>query len=270
MKKLFTILCGAMLTISLSAQTESGTFYMSLGNAYSPKGDMQNGSYLSAFSNSSGMSFGNEWITGITVDGDDDDDNGNDYWENDQKSSTGNFNISGQFGFFVADGLLTGLGIEYARLTMRDEIEYDQDFDGQDDEYTSKNSLSSFALSPFVKYYIPLGQNAIFINTSYTFGSINSKSEWEWDYTSSPNQDDDDESEPYKTSRLEFGAGMAFFLTESIALEPSVNFALNTYTQEQEFYTGIDPNTGNSIYDDQDYAISTNAFYFKIAASMYF
>ena len=49
---------------------------------------------------------------------------------------------------------------------------------------------------------------------------------------------------------------MAFFLTERIALESSVNFTLNTYTQEQ--------------YDDQDYAISTNAFYFKIAASMYF
>ena len=137
-------------------------------------------------------------------------------------------------------------------------------------EYKSKNSLSSFALSPFVKYYIPLGDNSLFVSSSYTFGSINSKSEWEWDYTSSPNQDDDDEGEPYKTSRLEFGTGMAFFLTESISLEPSVNFALNTYTQEQEVYIGSDPITGNSIYDDQDRKVSTNAFYFKIAASMYF
>ncbi len=270
MKKLFTILCGSMLTISLSAQTESGTFYMSLGNAYSPMGEMQSGPYSSIFSNSSGMSFGNEWICGITVDGDDDDDNGNDYWEKDQKSSVGNFNISGQFGFFVADGLLTGLGIEYASVTMKAYYESDNDGDGQDDEYTSKNSLSSFALSPFVKYYIPLGQNALFVSSSYTFGSINSKSEWEWDNTSTPNLDDDDEGEPYKTSRLEFGAGMAFFLTESIALEPSVNFALNKYTQEQEVYIGYDPITGIDIYDDQDYAISTNAFYFKIAASMYF
>ena len=147
MKKLFTILCAVMLTISLSAQTEAGTFYMALGNAYSP---MQSGPLSSLFSNSSGMSFGNEWITGITVDG------------------------------------------------------------------------------------------------------------------------DDDEGEPYRTSRLEFGTGMAFFLTESIALEPSVNFALNTYTQEQEVYIGSDPITGNSIYDDQDRKTSTNAFYFKIAASMYF
>ena len=82
---------------------------------------------------------------------------------------------------------------------------------------------------------------------------------------------DEDEEEPYKTSRLEFGTGMAFFLTESISLEPSVNYALNTYNQEQEVYIG---ETGypyyNSIYDDQERKISTNAFYFKIAASMYF
>ena len=274
MKKIFTILCAAMLTISLSAQIESGKFYMSLGNAYSPMGEMQNGPYSSIFSNSSGMSFGNEWITGITVDGDDDDDNGNDYWEKDQKSSIGNFNISGQFGFFVNDGLLTGLGIEYASLTMRDEYESDVDGDGRDDEYKSKNSMSSFALSPFVKYYIPLGQNAIFINTSYTFGSINSKSEWEWDNTSSPNQDDDDESEPYKTSRLEFGSGMAFFLTESISLEPSINYAFNTYTQEEEVSVGYNfdqfGNITGEIYEDQERKTSTNAFYFKIAASMYF
>ena len=238
MKRILLLMSFVCLTLVGSAQTEARTFYMALGNAYSPMGEMQSGPFSSIFSNSSGMSFGNEWITGITVDGDDDDDNGNDYWDKNEKSSTGNFNISGQFGFFVADGLLTGLGIEYASLTIRDEYESDQDFDGQDDEYKSKNSLSSFALSPFVKYYIPLGDNSLFVSSSYTFGSINSKWEEGWDYTSSPNQDDDDEGEPYKTSRLEFGTGMAFFLTENIALEPSINYAFNTYTQEfeQQFY----------------------------------
>jgi hypothetical protein len=271
MQKLFTILSAVLLTYGLSAQTDAGTFHMALGTAYSPMGNVQSGLLPSMFSNSSGMSFGNEWTTGITLDGDDDDDNGIDYWDKDQKESTGNFNISGQFGFFVTDGLLTGIGIEYASLTAKEGSEdYDRDGDGYYDEYTFKGSATSFALSPFVKYYIPLGPNAIFINTSYTFGSINSKSEWEWDNTSSPNEDDDDEDEPYKTSRLEFGAGMAFFLTERIALEPSVNFALNRYTQEQEVYIGYDPNTWNSIYEDQDYAVSTNAFYFKIAASIYF
>jgi len=222
------------------------------------------------FSNSSGMSLGNEWITGITIDGDDDDDNGNDYWDKDQKSKAGNFNISGRFGFFVTDGLLAGLGLEYARITMTEIWESDYDGDGLDDELMDKTSLSSFALSPFVKYYIALGNNAIFFSTSYTFGSINIKNEYEYDFTNIPDEDDEDEGEPYKTSRLEFGTGMAFFLTESISLEPSINFALNSYSQEEEVYIGYDPNTGNSLYDDQVRKVSTNAFYFKMAASMYF
>jgi len=169
---------------------------------------------------------------------------------------------------FAADGLLLGLGIEYASLTMKDEYESDNDGDGFDDEYTSKTSLSSFALSPFIKYYITSGQNAVFISSSYTFGSINGKNEWEWENTSGYDQDDDDKGEPYKTSRLEFGTGMAFFLTENIALEPSVNYAFNRYTQEQEFYI-YNQNTMTGYYDDQDQVISTKAFYFKIAASLF-
>jgi len=262
MKKLFTILCAVMITLNLSAQTDAGTFYMALGNSYTPLGENQNGAGLPMFTNSSGMSFGSEWITGITADGDDEDPNGNDYWDKDEKDKLGNFNIAGQFGFFVTDGLLTGLGIEYASISNTMYMEYDWDGDGQDDEFTDKYSTSSLALSPFIKYYINAGDNALFFNTSYTFGSINTQSEYEYDFSSSPNESDDDEGEPYFTSRIEIGGGMAFFLTESISLEPSVNFALNKYTQERDMWNG-------TTYDDQDYQVSTNAFYFKIAASMY-
>ena len=273
MKKLFTFFTFSILTFSISAQTEKGTFYMALGNAYSPMGEVQIGGGVTQefFSNSSGMSFGNEWVTGITIDGDDDNDNGTDYWDSDSKESLGNFNISGQFGFFAADGLLTGVGIEFATLTYKTEFEDNNDLDEIDDEYTGKANYSSLAFSPFVKYYIPINQNALFFSTSYTFGSINRKSEWEWDNTSDADQDDNDEDEPYKTSRLEFGAGLSLFLTNSIALEPSLNFALNKYKQEEEVYIG---NTGSpnfdSIYDDQEKVVSTNAFYIKVAASMYF
>ena len=272
MKKIFTFFTFSILTFCISAQTEKGTFYMALGNAYSPMGEIQMGDLTEQYlSNSSGISFGNEWVTGITIDGDDDDDNGTDYWDNDKKESLGNFNISGQFGFFAADGLLTGVGIEYATLTLKTAFESDQDLDGNDDEYSSKANGSSLAFSPFVKYYIPINQNALFFSTSYTFGSINYKSEWEWDYTSSPNSDDNNKEEPYKTSRLQFGAGLSLFLTKSIALEPSLNFALNKYTQEQEVYIGDtgSPNF-NEIYDDQEKVVNTNAFYVKVAASMYF
>ena len=266
MKKLFTILCAVILTISLSAQTEAGTFYMSLGNAYSP---VNPSNYL--FKNQ-GISFGNDWVTGITYDGEDDDDNGNDYWDKDQKDKTSSFNLVGQFGYFITNGLLTGIGIEYGSLSNMTYNELDLDGDGYDDEVTYKQKMNSLAFSPFVKYYVSLGKNALFISSSYTFGTMNSswKEEVDFAYSSQQNAEYDDEAEPYKTSRLEFGTGMAFFLTESISLEPSVNYALNTYTQEQEIYIGYDPNTLNSIYDDKDRKTSTNAFYFKIVASMYF
>jgi len=264
MKKLFTIICALGLTYSASAQsTNAGTFYMSLGNAYSP---VNQSNYL--FRNQ-GMSFGNEWITGITIDGNDDD-NGNDYWGKEEKNKISNFSLMGQFGYFIVDDLLAGLGIEYGSYSNMSYDEEDQDGDGYDEEYTSKSKATSVAFSPFVKYYVPLGQNALFISSSYTYGIINNSYEEEINYSSQPNYEEDNEQEPYKTSRLEFGSGMAFFLTKSISLEPSVNYALNSYTQEREVYVGYDYNTGNSIYDDQERKISTNAFYFKIAASMYF
>jgi len=66
MKRILLLMSFVCLTLVGSAQTEAGTFYMALGNAYSPMGEMQSGPLGSIFSNSSGMSFGNEWITGIT------------------------------------------------------------------------------------------------------------------------------------------------------------------------------------------------------------
>ena len=275
MKKLVTILSAVLLTFGLMAQTDAGTFYMAFGNAYSPMGEMhsyiQNSSSATAITalSGTGMSLGNEWTTGITIDGDDDDDNGNDFFDKDDKSKAGNFNIGFQFGAFAANGLLLGVGVEYARVKVVIEDENDEDGDGMDDEYFSKSVVSSLAFSPFIKYYINVaGANALFLSSSYTFGTMNSSWEWEQEYTSFQDQDDDDRAEPYKTSRLEFGTGMAFFLTESISLEPSVNYAFNRYAQEVEFQV-YNSNNGSYYYDDQDVVVFTNAFYFKIAASLF-
>ena len=286
MKRVLAILCAVTLTISLSAQTEARTFYASLGNAYSPTINFANplffpngmslvGNPTSLGSNvmslgGNVMSFGNEWITGITIDGDDDDNNGNYYWDKDAKDKRSHFSLQGQFGYFITNALLTGIGIEYGSFSNLEYSEYDADGDGYDDEITYKNKMNSLAFSPFAKYYVSLGKNALFISSSYTFGTINSSNEWERDYTSWTDIEDDNKAEPFKTSRLEFGAGMAFFLTESISLEPSVNYALSTYTQEEEIYLGNDPITGNNLFDDQVRKVSTNAFYFKIAASIFF
>ena len=254
MKKVLIILCTSFFSATLLAQTDQGNFYVSVGNAYTPVGS-ERALTNSLLSNSTGLSLGNEWVTNITVDGDDEDDNGNVYWDDDQKESISNFNISGQFGYFVIDGFLAGLGLEYARISLNDETEGDYDGDGSDDTRIYKNSISSLAFSPFVRYYVPIGDNAIFFNTAYTFGSVKNKNSQEYDYSSQSDENYSNEEEPIRTSRLEFGTGMTFFLNESIAFEPCINYALNKYTQKEE---------------DIDEAISTNAFYFKLAASLYF
>ena len=265
MKKLFGIICIAFATIGAQAQNiDQGTFYISLGNAYSPI------SQHSYSPQGTGMSMGNEWVTGITIDGDDDNDNGSDYFGKDEKSSISNFNMTGRFGYFPTDGLLMGIGIEYSSYSLNEYDEYDGDGDGRDDEYTYTFQTNSFAISPFAKYYINLGSNALFLSSSYTFGLLNRRFEEEEEYTSMGyDYEDDGEYEPISTSRLDFGAGMAFFLTENIALEPSVNFAFNTYTQEEEdqFYNSY---MGGYYYDDVEVETKTRAIYFKIAASMYF
>tara|TARA_Y100000385_G_C12984683_1_gene590074 strand:+ start:182 stop:946 length:765 start_codon:yes stop_codon:yes gene_type:complete len=254
-----------MVTISLSAQTEVGTFHISFSNTFSPLNEND------FFLNDQVMSFGNEWVTGITIDGDDDDDNGNYYWDNDRKNKSSRFSLGGQFGYFITNGLLTGVGIEYGSFSNMLYYENDSDGDGYDDEETFEQNISSLAFSPFVKYYVSLGQNALFISSSYIFGTMNSSTKSETDYSSQQDEVYDDEDEPFKTSRFEFGTGMAFFLTENISLEPSVNYALNTYTQEREVNIGdTGPPNYTLIYDDQVRKVSTNAFYLKIAASMYF
>mgnify|MGYP006080918231 CR=1 FL=1 len=266
MKKLIAIMCASLLTYVASAQTESGSFYISLGNAYSPISEYN---YLFR---SNGVSFGTEWVTGITIDGNDDDFE-NENWTKNQTQKTSNFNLGGQFGYFVTDGVLTGIGIEIGSFTSKYSNEYDMDGDGYDDYEASKGKSSSLALSPFAKYYIPLGRNSLFISTSYTYGILKSSNKYEIDYSSMPNYEDYKdygEIDPIKTSRLEFGTGMVFFLTKSVSLEPSVNYAFNTYTQEEEVYIGNNQMTGVSVYDYVTKKTKTNAFYFKIAASLYF
>lgn len=266
MKKFFITLSALILTVNLSAQTEAGTFYISLGTAFSP---INQYNYLFK---SNGMNLGSEWVTDITIDGDNDDDFGNNYFDKDQQEKTVNISSGGQFGYFITNGLSAGLGIEYASYTNILYQVVDHDEDGYDDEHTIKQMSTSLSISPYIKHYFSVGQNALFVSTSYTLGKMNNFLEEEIYYASSrPNYEEEDKSEPLKTTRLGLGAGMAFFVTQNISLEPSVNFAISTYTQDMEVYIG---DTGlpdfTPIYEDQEKKIITNAFYFKIVASMYF
>lgn len=277
MKKNFISFCALVLSLNLAAQTDQGTFYISLGNAYKPISIISNEDLfdneadLQSPANNNGMSIGNEWITGFTIDGKQADEDGQVYWDNSQKMNHSNFNIGSQFGYFVSDGLLTGLGVEYGSFTAKETLKSDYDLDDIDDEIKNTMKIKSIAFSPFVKYYIPLNNNALFFSTSYTFGNLKGEQERNYNYSSDQDRITLDESKPIKTSRLQFGTGISLFIVDNIALEPSLNFALNSYKQEFEAYIG---DTGPPDYLDiteiRELKATSNAFYFKIAASIYF
>ena len=94
MKKIFTILCSAMLTLSLSAQNEAGTILLS---------------------GASDLNFTSLSVSSIDVDGTDVDpkDAGMD-------DATNEFGLSVTGGYFLMDGLAAGLIIDYSSSSQGD------------------------------------------------------------------------------------------------------------------------------------------------------
>ena len=237
--------------IGFGQKTEAGKFYIAIGSG-------------------PGMSFSSRWTTDIKIEGVDSITNPSTTWNENYKSNSSNFNIFGRFGYFLVDGLVTGLGVSYYSMTSYTETVDDFDGDGYDDKYADKYTSSSLSLTPFLKYYIDFRNNALFVKTSYQFLPFyNYKTESELDYTSGTNSSNDYERN-YKLSRLNFGIGMAFFLNESIALEPSINYAIIINTVEKEVFVGYNPTNNNSNYDLQKKRQIDNSIYFGIGASMYF
>jgi hypothetical protein len=250
MKKLLLILL-CLPMIGFGQNTAAGKFYLAMGSG--PK-----------------MSFLSTWTTDIKIEGVDSITNPSPSWTENYNSSINNFNIYGEFGYFIVDGLVTGLGVNYSSSTRKDEAVDDFDGDGYDDEYMYKFFSSTLSLTPFLKYYIDVGNNALFLNTSYQFSPfLKSNIELERNYTSITWNDNNYNSNS-KYSRLRFGTGMAFFLTESIALEPSINYDITISTLEDEVNVGYNSITNTSTYDLQERKETRNSIYFGIAASMYF
>jgi hypothetical protein len=250
MKKLLLILL-CLPMIGFGQKAEAGKFYIAMGSGQD-------------------MSFGSSWTTDVKIEGVDSVTSTSTYYNENYKVKLNNFNIYGQFGYFIVDGLVTGLGVSYNSRTNKTETVDDFDGDGYDDEYTYKSTGSSLSLTPFLKYYIDVGNNALFVKTSYQFSLLNSsKSETEYVYTSSTSFSGSSKSNS-KNSRLSFGTGMAFFLTESIALEPSINYDIIMRTLEYERPVGYNPITNTNTYDLQERKETLNSISIGIAASMFF
>ena len=277
MKKIKLTLLLFTTSLIATAQTEAGSMYISFSTQPSPfltyYGLNTNGSFY----------FGNEWVTGITVDGDDDNNLGNDYWDKDDTERYGNFNVTGDFGYFVADGFLTGVGINYltsnqTNINVSNGTTYIYNYNtGYNSLINFKRTVSTkykyngFVFSPFAKYYMDLGMGQLFFNASLSFGTINGEYEEEEKYNTPYLQgsDDDDKLDPLNISRVGFGTGLSLFLTDYFALEPSINYSLNRFKREIEVPI-YDPIYGYMIgTNDEDEVTKSSSLFIKVAASIF-
>ena len=139
MKKLFTILGGVVLTLSLSAQVEfeQGSFLLEMGsNGFKSQS-------VSSIEGMGDMEFGDVY----------------------DKYNMNEFNLAFGGGYFVVDGLAFGLGFEYSSSSTV--VEYaDEDIFGDDYE-SSENEL---IISPGVRYYF--GESGVWTGFSYAIATI--------------------------------------------------------------------------------------------------
>jgi hypothetical protein len=173
MKKIFTILCSAMLTLSLSAQNEAGTILLS---------------------GASDLNFTSLSISSIDVDGTDVDpaDLGMD-------DATNEFGLSVTGGYFLMDGLAAGLIIDYTSSSEGDfssssmtigpmvryyigesgintTLAYGIGSSSEDDGTDSYDGPSLSILSLGVGYQVMLSDN-ISINPSLAYNMVTAKND---------------------------------------------------------------------------------------------
>ena len=173
MKKIFTILCSAMLTLSLSAQNEAGTILLS---------------------GASDLNFTSLSVSSIDVDGTDVDpkDLGMD-------DATNEFGLSVTGGYFLMDGLAAGLIIDYSSSSTGDmsstsmtigpmvryyigesgintTLAYGIGSSSEDDGTDSYDGPSLSILSLGVGYQVMLSDN-ISINPSLAYNMVTAKND---------------------------------------------------------------------------------------------
>jgi len=231
MKKLFTILCAVMLTISLSAQTDQGTFLISMNT---------------------GLGFSSTNITDIEGLGG----NWDDVYDK-QSSSTLNFNLtdfsalleSVKLGYFVSDNFAIGLGMIYSSDGTNDDYHSDLNGFGQNDV---KLTSTTFVIEPGVRYYMEMGEGFLFGQLSYGMGSSTYKVEL--------SEDDDPDDQVMKSSGLGLGVGYSILVNDNISIEPVLGYSMLTQT---EVDAGIS-STGSTA----DWITKSNTISFEIGLTM--
>lgn len=118
-----------------------------------------------------------------------------------------------KYGYFVTDGLAVGLGIGFSSDTEK--------YEGND-----KTTMNAFLVSPFVRYYTPVG---LFGEASVGLGNVNIIEQYEG------------EKDEYKTGVFGWsvGTGYAIFLNENVSLEPMISYnnIIGTSDEDSKFKT---------------------------------
>ena len=203
MKKLFTILCIVVLTFSLSAQTEKGTFLIGLNTGL--------GYTSTNITDIEGMG-GSSW--GDTYD--------------EQSSSTFNLNLtdfsglleSVKFRYFVADNFAVGLDLIYTSYGYKQDFVEDYNVNVSNDLH---ETTTRFTIQPGVRYYIPIAGGSFFGQLSYAIGSET--------YSLELSEQDDPDDQITAYSALGFGVGYSMLINDNISIEPLLGYSMLTQTQ---------------------------------------
>jgi len=205
MKKLFTILCAGLLTLSLSAQIyqrDAGTWYIEGRTNV----DWTTTAFLGAI-----------------------DDDGNEY----DASGPGTGAVSklaldGMGGFFVADGFIVGLSLNHSsQATINNYI--DNSYPTSKIEQDNPLTITSFVMGPVIRYYI--ANSGGYINTGYLFGSSRT-------YHDSKETGVETNTEA-AISQLIIGGGYAFALNDYVALPMGLTYSMITHKNKDSDYSKL-------------------------------
>ena len=127
-------------------------------------------------------------------------------------SSTLDLNLT--MGYFVTDGLAVGLAVSSEADTYKSEYEGG----------SSENKISTTLIAPMVRYYV--SETGLYGQLSYGFGSSINKS------TSGSNSNETET----KVSNLGIGLGYSIFLSDDVALSPSLTYSMLKSTEEEGAY----------------------------------
>jgi hypothetical protein len=291
MKKIITFLLLALFTFNLSAQKiEKGIWQIEIGS-----GIDANYNWIT----------GGDWKTETKLNGSsisDNDGNWNDIYDSQTNLNYDldftNFSdwesrfLDGiSFGYFIADGLLIGLGLDLNGLNIRDNYNSDP----FENDKVKWNEFKIGAI-PKIRYYLPTGRgNAMFFEGSFGMGINNRNASVEgrlipvgsdpWDYdviaydpiTGTGISAQADENDTWNSKRNIFsssiglGVGYSAFLFNSreiFSIEPQIGLNINSRNRLSETTT-FDESSDDTIIISSEDKISNIGVFLKLKLSFY-